>query len=53
MDQNPLQGIDVALPRLLREYVLAVGMAGIPAGLDPRPAEVDVLGVVFAVELRR
>src|SRR5258708_6585128 len=53
MDHHPLQHVDVALPRLLGEDVLSVGIAGTPTGPNARTREVDVLGVVLTIKARR
>ena len=53
VDHDALQHVDVALPRLFRQHALAMLVSGLPAGADACAGEVDVLGVVLAVEPRR
>ena len=53
VDDHALGRIDRPAPRRALEHPLRVGIAGLPAGADPARREVDVLGVVLAVDARR
>ena len=53
MHDDALQHVDLALPRLLGEHAPRVVQPGLPAVPDAGAGEVDVLGVILAVEARR
>src|SRR5260221_2890934 len=53
VDQRALQRIDVADPGLLGDDPLGMLVARLPAAADAGAREIDVLGVVLAVEPRR
>jgi hypothetical protein len=46
------QRVELAHPRLAREHGLGVRVACFPTLLDSGLAEIDVLGVILAVQLR-
>jgi hypothetical protein len=53
VDQDAAQRVDVAVPGLLLDRAPDIVVAGLPAPADAIGAEVDVLGVVLAIEPRR
>src|ERR1700681_2424534 len=52
MQDDARKRIVFAAPRRFFENRFGVGISRVPASRDARRAEIDVLGVVFAVELR-
>ncbi len=53
MQNNPRERIELADPGRAIEYRLGVRITGVPALHDAGRTEIDVLGVVLAIELRR
>src|SRR5574338_1372989 len=52
MDEDASQRIDLAIPGLLLDRAPHVVVAGLPAPADAIGTEIDVLGVVLAIEPR-
>src|SRR6516165_2970157 len=53
MKDHARERIELAVPRRAFERRLGMRVASIPAALDAGRAEIDVLGVGLAIELRR
>ena len=52
VQDHPGEWIELAEPGLAREHRLGVSVPRVPTLLDAGGAEIDVLGVVLAIELR-
>ena len=52
VQDEALDRVEVARPGSQLEHPVRVGIAGLPAAADAGGAEVDVLGVVLAIEGR-
>src|SRR6266550_985532 len=53
VDDHALDGVDRRTPRSGFQHPFGVGVAGLPTRANTRWREVDVFGVVLAVDLRR
>ena len=53
MQDEAFDGIELALPRCLRDQAARIGIAGLPPRSDAGRTEVDILRVILAIERRR
>src|SRR5262245_4328427 len=53
VQDHPIEWIELAIPRRLLEHARGLGVARLPALADAGGAEVDVLGVILVLKLRR